>query len=241
MSTKPLSKQDAGYRGWSGGGTPTTLLLVRHGVTEHTAAKRFSGGLASSNPGLSEEGREQILATALWLAPLASDVDVLVASPVRRTVESAEIIAETLGLSMTTEPGLAEMEFGAWDGLTFAEVAEQHKDDLDLWLGSLDHAPHGGESFRAVEQRVLAARDRVLATYAGKTVVVVSHVTPIKTLVAHALGAPLEAVYRMELSPASVSVLSYFDGGPEGKTPMTSMRLYNARPVETAFLQPARH
>ena len=75
------------------------------------------------------------------------------------------------------------MEFGAWDGLTFAEVAEQHKRELDAWLGSLDVAPGGGESFRDVEKRVLAGLDRLLATHAGRTVVVVSHVTPIKTLV----------------------------------------------------------
>ena len=56
------------------------------------------------------------------------------------------------------------MEFGAWDGLTFVEVAEKHKDDLDEWLGSLEVAPGGGESFKAVEERVLSALERVLTT-----------------------------------------------------------------------------
>ncbi len=73
-------------------GPPTTLLLVRHGVTPHTAAKRFSGGLASANPGLSEEGRAQVRTTAEWLAPVAEGVAAVVASPVRRTLESAEIV-----------------------------------------------------------------------------------------------------------------------------------------------------
>ncbi len=227
-------------RGWGPQtGTPTTLILVRHGVTAHTAEKRFSGGLASSNPGLTDEGREQVLATAEWLRPIADDVDVVIASPVRRTRESAEIIGEVLGHPVEVEEGFAEMEFGAWDGLTFAEVAERHKDELDQWLGSLDHAPGGGESFRTVEKRVLAARDRVIAAHTGKTVVVVSHVTPIKTLVAAALDAPLLSVYRMELAPASVSVLTYFEGGPEGDQPMASMRLYNARPLEAPFLSQA--
>ena len=80
-------------------GPATTLILVRHGVTLHTVAKRFSGGLASSNPGLSDEGRDQIRATADWLAPIAEGVDAVIASPVRRTLESAEIVAETLGPS----------------------------------------------------------------------------------------------------------------------------------------------
>ena len=227
-------------RGWAPPtGTPTTLILVRHGVTAHTTDKRFSGGLGSSNPGLIDEGREQIRATAEWLKPISDDVDVVVSSPVRRTLESAEIIGEVLGHPLEVEAGFAEMEFGAWDGLTFAEVAERHKDELDSWLGSLDHAPGGGESFRAVEERVLAARDRVIGEHRGKTIVVVSHVTPIKTLVAHALDAPLLSVYRMELAPASVSVLTYFEGGPAGDQPMASMRLYNARPTEAPFLNQA--
>jgi ribonuclease H / adenosylcobalamin/alpha-ribazole phosphatase len=231
--------EETPQRGWSPKGTPTTLILVRHGVTAHTSEKRFSGGLGSSNPGLTDEGRDQVRATAEWLKPIATDVDVVVSSPVRRTLESAEILGEVLGHPVEVEDGFAEMEFGTWDGLTFAEVAEQYKDEMDVWLGSLDHAPGGGESFRAVEKRVLAARDRVIAEHTGKTIVVVSHVTPIKTLVAHALDAPLLSVYRMELAPASVSVLTFFEGGPKGDQPMASMRLYNARPIEAPFLAQA--
>jgi len=234
----PKPAEEKASRGWSPRGTPTTLILVRHGVTAHTAERRFSGGLGSSNPGLTDEGRDQVRATAEWLKPIAGDVDVVVTSPVRRTQESAEIIGEVLGHPVEVEEGFAEMEFGIWDGLTFAEVAERYQDEMDVWLGSLDHAPGGGESFRSVEKRVLAARDRVLAEHTGKTIVVVSHVTPIKTLVAHALDAPLLSVYRMELAPASVTVLSYFDGGREEES-MASMRLYNARPIEAPFLAQA--
>jgi broad specificity phosphatase PhoE len=211
-------------RGWNGpGGTTTTVVLVRHGVTPHTVEKRFSGGLASANPGLSDEGRAQIRAVADWLGPLAERVDAVVSSPVRRTLESAEILAAALGRPVEVEPGFAEMEFGVWDGLTFGEVAEKHQADLDAWLGSLDAAPEGGESFRVVQERVLDGLARLLEAHRGKTVVVVSHVTPIKTLVAHAVDAPLGAVFRMELSPASVTVLSYFDD-------RASMRMYNALP-----------
>jgi ribonuclease H / adenosylcobalamin/alpha-ribazole phosphatase len=220
---RPPASIQSQVRGWGGGGTPTTVVLVRHGVTQHTTEKRFSGGLASANPGLSEEGRAQVRAVADWLSPLAERVDAVVASPVRRTRESAEILAEVLGREVQIEPGFAEMEFGAWDGLTFAEVGERHPGELKAWLGSLDVAPGGGESFRVVQERVLAGLARLLETHAGRTVVVVSHVTPIKTLVAHAVDAPLEAVFRMELTPASVSVVSYYEDRP-------SLRMYNALP-----------
>ncbi|WP_182524172.1 bifunctional RNase H/acid phosphatase [Nocardioides dongkuii] len=228
--------QESAQRGWAAdAGAPTTLVLVRHGVTAHTVDKRFSGGLGGSNPGLSDEGRDQVRAAARWLGPVAERVSAVVASPVRRTAESAAIVAEVLDAAVEEEPGFAEMEFGHWDGLTFAEVAAQHGDELGEWLGSLDVAPAGGESFRAVQERVLGGLERVLAAHAGRTVVVVSHVTPIKTLVAHAMAAPLEAVFRMELSPASVSVVSYY---PDGKT---SLRLYNALPPENAAFADPTH
>ena len=230
-------ERPAPARGWSPpGGPPTTVVLVRHGVTKHTSAKRFSGGLGGDNPPLSEEGRDQVRAVADWLAPLADRVAAVVASPVRRTRESAEIIAERLGLPVVEEPGFAEMEFGAWDGLTFTEVAERDRAGLDAWLGAVDVAPDGGESFRTVEKRVLDGLERLLADHAGRSVVVVSHVTPIKTLVAHAVDAPLDAVFRMELTPASVSVLSFFGGAGDGTARRASMRMYNALPPSRSDL-----
>jgi ribonuclease H / adenosylcobalamin/alpha-ribazole phosphatase len=234
LESEPSPARSAGpvSRGWGGSGSPTTLVLVRHGVTTHTVEKRFSGGLASANPGLSDEGRDQARATADWLAPMAEDMAALVSSPVRRTLETAEILAERLGQVVVTEPGFAEMEFGAWDGMTFDEVAAAHPRDLDEWLGSLDATPgRVGESFRVVEKRVLDSLEQVLDAHAGRTVLVVSHVTPIKTLIAHALEAPLHSVFRMELAPASVSVVSYFHGGRNLDEPMASLRLFNARPT----------
>jgi ribonuclease H / adenosylcobalamin/alpha-ribazole phosphatase len=232
-SAETQSQPEAPKQGWGPPrGKPTTLVLVRHGVTDATKGKLFSGGLASSNPPLNDEGREQARATGEWLAPLAGTFDAVVSSPVRRTRETAEILAEFFDLEIEEEHGIAEMEFGTWDGMSFTDVHEKWPDELGAWLGDLESAPHGGESFRAVEKRVLAGRDRMVESYAGRTVVVVSHVTPIKTLVADALGAPLEAVYRMELAPASVSVISYFQGGPDGDIPMANLRLYNARPTE---------
>lgn len=237
-TSEDAASRQAPARGWSAAGAAsTTLILLRHGVTVHTAAKRFSGGLGGDNPGLSDDGRAQIQAAATWLAGLGEDVAAIVASPVRRTRESAQILADALGLPVEEEPGFAEMEFGDWDGLTFSEVAERDQPGLSAWLGSLDTPPPGGESFRDVEARVHAGLERTLERHSGRTVVVVSHVTPIKTLVADALDAPLEAVFRMELTPASVSVIGYHpDHGGEGLRP--SLRLYNALPPSRSALEP---
>ena len=228
-------------RGWGPPGGPvTTLVLVRHGATGLTASKRFSGGLAGSNPGLTDEGRAQVREVADWLSPIGGAVHVVVTSPVRRTRESAEILAERLGVGWVEEPGLAEMEFGTWDGLTFEEVQDKRPDEIEAWVGSLDVAPGGGESFREVEKRVLDALSRVLERYAGETVVVVTHVTPIKILVAHAIDAPLSAVFRMELSTASVSVVSFF-GDADSDDVHASLRLYNAQaPGAGQMLDPQR-
>jgi probable phosphoglycerate mutase len=205
------------------------VILLRHGVTPHTTDKRFSGGLASANPPLSDDGRAQVRASAEWLLPLKDRIAAIIASPVRRTRESAEIAAGVLGKEVLEEHGFAEMEFGDWDGLTFAEVSERYPAALESWLGSLDQPPPGGESFRTVEKRVLAGLDRVLERYHGQTVLVVSHVTPIKTLVARALEAELDAVYRMELAPASLCVITFYDDGNDGST-RGSLRLFNALP-----------
>ena len=79
-------------RGWAPPGTPTTLVLVRHGVTDHTLGKLFSGGLGSSNPPLNETGREQARATGEWLAPLAKTFDALISSPVLRTHQTGAVL-----------------------------------------------------------------------------------------------------------------------------------------------------
>lgn len=239
-------------RGWSvDTEPPTTLVLVRHGVTAMTVDKRFSGGLGGANPPLSDLGIEQARETGAWLKSLSAHVDDVLTSPVLRTVQTAEVIADMLGKQAEEVPAFAEMEFGRWDGLSFTEVAERHADDMSAWFASLDAAPHGGESFRQVEQRVMSGLDELVTQRAGRTLVLVSHVTPIKVLVARALGAPLEAVYRMELTPASVTAISYFPdtrpahvreqsppaGGGVGGVPpyLASLRLFNAKPGEASF------
>ncbi|TLS47307.1 bifunctional RNase H/acid phosphatase [Streptomyces montanus] len=193
-------------------GTPATFVLLRHGETPLTPQKRFSGS-GGSDPGLSEAGRTQAERVAGALAARGTVQDI-VSSPLARCRETAGVIAARLGLDVRVEDGLRETDFGAWEGLTFGEVRERYPEDLTAWLGSAEAEPTGGgESFEAVARRVATARDGLIATHTGRTVLVVSHVTPIKTLVRLALGAPPESLFRMELSAASLSVIAYYADG----------------------------
>ncbi|MFD5946756.1 bifunctional RNase H/acid phosphatase [Streptomyces collinus] len=207
-------------------GAPATFVLLRHGETPLTPQKRFSGS-GGTDPSLSDTGREQAERAAAMLARRGT-IQAVVSSPLARTRETAGIVAARLGLDVGIDDGLRETDFGAWEGLTFAEVRERHPDDLNAWLASPDAEPTGGgESFAATATRLAATRDRLVAAHAGRTVLLVTHVTPIKTLVRLALGAPPESLFRMELSAASLSVVAYYADGN------ASVRLLN----DTSYLR----
>jgi probable phosphoglycerate mutase len=188
---------------------PTTTLLLRHGQTPMSVDKRFSG---IGDPELTDTGRSQAAAAAARLA--ASGATAVVCSPLSRARETAGLVATALGLDVAVEPGLRETDFGDWEGCTFAEVKQKWPRELDAWLADTGVAPPFGESFDATATRVRQARDRILASYGGQTVVLVSHVTPIKTLLRFALDAPPAALYRMHLDLASLSEVQWFADGP---------------------------
>ncbi|QOV38702.1 bifunctional RNase H/acid phosphatase [Streptomyces ferrugineus] len=200
--------------GWGAAdmGAPATFVLLRHGETPLTPEKRFSGS-GGTDPSLSDIGREQAERVGAALARRGT-IQAVVASPLARTRETAGIVAARLGLDVAIDDGLRETDFGAWEGLTFGEVRERYPDDLDTWLADPEARPTGdGESFVATATRIAATRDKLIAAYAGRTVLLVTHVTPIKTFVRLALGAPPESLFRMELSAASLSAVAYYADG----------------------------
>jgi broad specificity phosphatase PhoE/ribonuclease HI len=219
-----VSELSKAMSGW--GGTPaeppTRLLLLRHGETAHTVDKRFSGS-GGDDPGLSEIGRQQAEAAARYLAE-QGPVDAVISSPMLRTRQTAAAVAERLGLEVDVRDAWVECSFGDWDGHTFAEVQEKWPDALNAWLGSTTVAPPGGESFDACARRARSARDAVLTSHPGKTVVVVTHVTPIKLMVRGVLQAPMASLFRMELKPATVTEINWYADG------LASLRSFNVQP-----------
>jgi ribonuclease H / adenosylcobalamin/alpha-ribazole phosphatase len=204
--------------GWTGArGAPTRLLLLRHGQTELSAQRRYSG---RGNPALTEVGRRQADAAQ------RGGISAVFASPLQRAYDTAAMAAKALGLDVTVDDDLIETDFGAWEGLTFAEASERDAELHTRWLRDTSTTPPDGESFDAVLDRVSRVRERIIAAHQGTTVLIVSHVTPIKMLLRVALDAGPGILYRLHLDLASLSIAEFY---PDGAT---SVRLVN----QTAYL-----
>lgn len=201
--------------GWTDLGAPVTTLAIRHGATQFSLEKRFSGRGGRDLP-LAPIGQAQADAVAAELA-VRGGADIIVASPLLRTRQTAMTIARAIGADIEYDDGFAECAFGEWDGLTFSQVQERWPDLVDEWLASTDVAPPGGESFAECRDRVDKARQKVVDKHPGQRVIIVAHVTPIKLLVSTAVDAPLTSLYRMELMPCSITTLSWF---PDGNSSM---------------------
>ncbi len=193
------------------------MLLLRHGQTELSVQRRYSG---HGDPELTALGHAQAVGAAARLADVEGIAAVLT-SPLRRARQTAAAVAEATGAPLHVRERLIETDFGAWEGLTFAEARERDPELHGRWLGSPDVAPPAGESFAAVGVRVAAERAAIVDEYPGATVVLVSHVTPIKMLLRDALLGGPGILYRLHLDLASLSIVDlYPDGG-------ASVRLVN--------------
>jgi ribonuclease H / adenosylcobalamin/alpha-ribazole phosphatase len=205
------SAAPAAVRGWgpAHGRRATLTLLLRHGETALSTERRFAG---RGDIALTEAGRGQAAAAASRLAARGG-IDLIVTSPLARARATAEAVAGATGAPLVAEDDLAETDFGKWEGLTFAEASARWPDEASAWLGSADVAPPGGESFATVGRRVNAALDRLLAAHEFRTLLLVSHVTPIKTLVCRAMLAPPAAMFRIYLDVASLCEVGWFADG----------------------------
>jgi probable phosphoglycerate mutase len=196
--------------GWMPASPPCTLLFVRHGVTTFTVEKRFSG---VGDPPLIEQGRLQAKAVAARLASRGG-IDLIVSSPLSRSRETAGVIAAAVGAPVEYDEDLREVDFGAWEGLTFAVVQERWPRELSLWLADTAISPPEGESYASLQHRVRAAQERIVNRHRGQTVCVVSHSRPIAMFALNVLAAPLASIYRLHVDNASLSEIDYFDDDP---------------------------
>jgi ribonuclease H / adenosylcobalamin/alpha-ribazole phosphatase len=201
----------AAARGWAPPqGQPTVTLLLRHGETPLSSERRFAG---RGDIPLTEKGLAQAGAAADRLAARGG-IDLIVTSPLRRARHTAEAAARATGAPLQADDGLVELDFGKWEGLTIAEASERWPDEVSAWLGDVDAAPPGGESFAAAIRRVNAALDRLLAAHPLHTLLLVSHVSPIKIAVCRAMLAPPASLFRFQLDVASLCEIDWYADGP---------------------------
>lgn len=189
-------------------GQATRFILLRHGQTAMSAAKQYSG---RANPELTELGKKQALAAAQALAD--THIDAVVCSPLRRCQQTAAAVVKGRDLRVETVDDLIEVDFGRWEGKTFAEADAADPELHARWLKDTSVACPGGESLRAVHRRVSAARRELQQRYAGQTILVVSHVNPIKSFVRQALDSGPQTPNHLFLELASLSEVEFFEGG----------------------------
>jgi probable phosphoglycerate mutase len=195
------------------GRTPTVVLLVRHARTA-TTGKRLPGRAAGLV--LSPAGRREAEAVASRLAGVK--LAAVYSSPLERARETAAAIARPRRLAVRIARDLVDLDVGRWAGLTLRAARKRPE-----WAAIQRH-PSGfrfpnGESFTDMQARMVAALGRVVARHPGETVVAVSHADPIKAVLAHALGIPLDLFQRLVVATASVSAVAY---GPTGPTVLTA-------------------
>ena len=186
----------------------TTILLVRHGMTDYVARHICAG----RTPGVSlnAEGQAQAAAAAERLRTLP--VKAVYSSPLERTMETARAIAGSLGLSVEPCAGLLETDTGDWTGLPFDEIQKTH---AATWTALQEHPSAtripGGETMHEIQARMSAALQDMCARHPGKLVVAVSHADPIKAVLAHYLGLDLDNMQRLVIGPTSVSAVQIDD------------------------------
>ena len=184
---------------------PTMIYFVRHGETILTPDRKFSG-TGPLNPELTQAGLDQANLVAAEVAKL--NPEILIASPLQRTTQTAQAIATATGLDINFDEIWYELSFGGWDGKSIEEVQREFPDEYQAWLSSTAYAPAGGESYDQAALRVEAGMVHLVAQYPGQRVVVVTHNGVIKTAIRLAIGAPSDSVFHIDVSPCSISTIS---------------------------------
>jgi broad specificity phosphatase PhoE len=189
-------------------GIATRVLLIRHGATTLSAEDRFAG---STDVELSDAGRAQARSLGERLA--TQTLSAVVTSPMKRTRETAALVALAHGIEPSVREGLREIDHGHWEGLTRVEVERRFPAEYDAWESDpFSFAPEKGESGAAVLARALPVLREIVEKNQGKTVAVVSHKATIRLLLSIVLGIDTRGYRdRLDQSPACLNVVDFKD------------------------------
>jgi alpha-ribazole phosphatase len=188
----------------------TQLVLVRHGETEWNRDRRIQG---QTDIALSERGREQARRLALRLSREA--IDVVYSSDLKRAAETAQPVAQALGVRVHTTPLLREVGFGVWEGLTVSEVEARWPAEYAAWRhDSVRCRPPEGEQIEELQRRSLACATEILAAHAGQTIAIVAHGGSVKAILCGLMGFSLSLWRRLRVDNTSISRLLFAPMGP---------------------------
>ena len=191
----------------------TTIYCIRHGVTAANKEDRFAG---RSDEPLHPEGEAQASAVAGRLR--GAEISAVVAGPLVRTRETAGIIAAQLGVTVVTEAGLNEIDLPHWDGLTKAEIRARFGPEYPTWLDAPEEFRVAGcETIADVQQRVVAAVAGLAKEYAGRSLLLVSHLIPLRALLLHHLNLPISAFRSIKVANAQLVRLTLEAGNERGR------------------------
>jgi probable phosphoglycerate mutase len=186
----------------------TRVYLIRHGATILSAEDRFAG---ATDVDLSDEGRRQAEALAVRLSD--DRITAVYCSPLKRTIETAAIVARPQGLTPVRRDGLREINHGRWESLQRSEVEAQFPDEYKAWEEDpFIYAPLEGESGLSVMARALPVIREVVLNHVGENVAVVSHKATIRLIISSLLGFdPRGYRDRLDQAPACLNVLDFKD------------------------------
>ena len=179
---------------------------MRHGVTDFPKDRLYCD--EKEDPELNTQGMRQAQMAADMLQDVG--VDTIYASPLKRTFMTAEAIARSTNVQVQTEPALKERPFGIWDGLYFDAIERDFPDEYRDWKRNpATFVPQGGESIFDTLKRVQNSLDQIIKLHHGQTIVVVSHVGPIRVLVSQSLDMPIEKYRQLNIDYGSLTRVDY--------------------------------
>jgi broad specificity phosphatase PhoE len=188
----------------------TRFILVRHGQTEWNRVERFRGRADLS---LDETGRRQAEAAALRLK--GEKIAAIYSSPLKRTIETASILARQLKLPVQPFEGLLDIDFGSWQGLSPEEAAQQDSQLYKKWLEHPDEVSFpNGESLDIVRQRVVSGVEDVASKHNDQTVVLVSHKVVCQVLMCAMIGLDNSHFWQVRQDVNAINVFEFRDGAP---------------------------
>ncbi|MCG3210619.1 MAG: Phosphoserine phosphatase 1 [Anaerolineae bacterium] len=187
----------------------TTVLFIRHGENEWTSSHKLAG----RTPGvhLNEQGKKQAIALGKRLAKVK--LNAIYASPLERTMETAQAIANHHQLEVQPEPELLEVDYGKWTGKEIAKLAKKKSWPVIQFYPSSAGFP-GGETMYEMQTRFVKAINRLVKDHPEQTIAVVGHADLIKSAVAHYLGVHFDLFQRIVISTASITTVSFMPMGP---------------------------